>query len=107
MALGSFYPDVLLYGALWPIEGMPVFMRYIAYSLPQTYAIESLRSVFARGKNKIYFYRNFPHILKYLSAPGWGTERPEVYIGILITCGWIAAFIILNLVVLRVRKYTG
>lgn len=86
MALGSFYPDVLLSGALWPIEGMPVFLRKIVYCLPQTYAIESLRSVFARG---------------------WGIEKPEVYIGILITCGWIAAFIILSLVVLRVRKYTG
>ena len=43
LSLGSFYPNVLLSGVLWPIEGMPVFMRYIVYCMPQTYAIESLR----------------------------------------------------------------
>ena len=68
------------------IAGMPVFMRYIAYCMPQTYAIESLRSVFARG---------------------WGIERPDVYAGILISLGWILAMLISSLVVLRIRKYTG
>jgi ABC-type multidrug transport system permease subunit len=52
MALGSFYPDVLLSGILWPIEGMPIFLRKIVYFLPQTFAIDSLRCVLSRGNLK-------------------------------------------------------
>jgi ABC-type multidrug transport system permease subunit len=86
MSLGSFYPNVLFSGVLWPVEGMPVFLRTVAYSLPQTYAIESLKCVFARG---------------------WGIERPDVYLGLCISLGWIFAMLIFSLCVLRVRKYTG
>lgn len=86
MALGSFYPDVLLSGVLWPIEGMPIFLRNIVYFMPQTFTIESLRCVLSRG---------------------WGIDHPEVYIGIIITCGWIIALLALALAVLRIRKYTG
>jgi len=75
-----------MYFCIIYIVGMPVFMRYIAYCMPQTYAIESLRSVFARG---------------------WGIERPDVYAGIFISLGWIFAMLISSLVVLRIRKYTG
>ena len=86
LALGSFYPNLLLSGVLWPMEGMSVYLRYIAYFLPQTYAVESLRNVFARG---------------------WGIERPEVYWGIVISWGWIFAMLAFSLIVVRIRKYTG
>lgn len=29
LALGSFYPTLLLSGVIWPIEGMPLYLRYI------------------------------------------------------------------------------
>ena len=62
MALGSFYPDVLLSGILWPIEGMPIFLRKIVYFLPQTFAIESLRCVLSRGNwNKKLFTNKNMH----------------------------------------------
>lgn len=86
LALGSFYPNLLLSGVLWPMEGMPVFLRYISYFLPQTYAVESLRNIFARG---------------------WGIERPEVYWGFLISIAWIFGMLAMSLIVVRVRKYTG
>ncbi|EFX78468.1 ABC protein, subfamily ABCH [Daphnia pulex] len=87
LALGSFYPTLLLSGIIWPIEGMTsTWMRSLSYSLPQTYAIEALRSVFARG---------------------WSAELPDVYRGILISTGWIFIMLGLSLIVVRVRKHTG
>ena len=52
MALGSFYPNILCSGVLWPIEGMPIFLRKLVYFLPQAYTIDSLRCVLSRGKKK-------------------------------------------------------
>ena len=86
LALGSFYPNLLLSGVIWPMEGMPVYLRYVSYILPQTYAIESLRSVFARG---------------------WGIDRQEVWMGIAISFGWIVGMLAFSLLVIRIRKYTG
>lgn len=86
LALGSFYPNLLLSGVIWPMEGMPIYLRYVSYFLPQTYAVESLRSVFGRG---------------------WGIDRPEVYLGIAISFGWIIGMLAFSLLVIRVRKYTG
>merc|ERR1712071_268738 len=86
LSLGSFYPNLLLSGVLWPMEGMPVYLRYVSYFLPQTYAVESLRNIFARG---------------------WGFEREEVYFGVITSFAWICALISLSLIVIRVRKYTG
>lgn len=86
LSLGSFYPTLLLSGIIWPVEGMSTYLRFISYFLPQTYAIESLRSIFARG---------------------WGIELPEVYRGILISSGWLIALLALSLVAVRIRKHTG
>ncbi|KAI9558715.1 ABC protein [Daphnia sinensis] len=82
----SFIPLLVMGGICWPIEGMPYYLRYIAYSLPVTYAIESLRSIFSRG---------------------WGIEELDVYAGILISIAWIFALLILSLIVVRTRKYSN
>jgi ABC-type multidrug transport system permease subunit len=47
---GTYYPALLLSGVIWPIEGMPVVLRYISYCLPTTYAAEAMRSIMERGK---------------------------------------------------------
>ena len=86
LGLGLFLPGTLLSAMIWPIEGRPMFMRNFAYCVPYSYAVESLRSILARG---------------------WGIEQPVVYMGIVITCGWTVAFLVLTLVLLRLRKYTG
>ena len=87
MAMGIVYPNVLLSGVLWPVDGIwPVFVRKAVYFLPQTYAIESMNGIFARG---------------------WGIERPQIYFGFLITFAWIFGLLALSLLVLRIRKYTG
>jgi ABC-type multidrug transport system permease subunit len=83
LSQASFLPLLVISGICWPIEGMPFYLRKIAYAMPLTYAIESVRCIFARG---------------------WGVEQPNVYAGILVSCGWILTFLVLCLVVARVRN---
>ena len=64
LALGSFYPNLLLSGIIWPLEGMLPELRYISYILPQTYACEAMRGMLSRG---------------------WGIVWPQVYTGYLVT----------------------
>ena len=79
-----FLPLLLLGGVLWPIEAMPTYLQYVAYSaIPTTYAIRSLRSVMSRG---------------------WGLEHPEIYAGIVSSFAWIFGVLIICCVVLRLRK---
>ena len=85
-AVGSFYPTLLLGGVMWPVEGMPIFARYFSYILPQTYAIEAMRNIFAKGL---------------------GLDRPEVYWGYSISFGWIAILVFINILIIRIRKYSG
>ncbi len=37
-------------GVLWPLEGMPEWLRYISYSLPSTFPAEAMRAIMGRGK---------------------------------------------------------
>jgi hypothetical protein len=34
-------------------------------------------------------------------------DKPEVYLGVVTSFGWIIALLALSLIVIRVRKYTG
>lgn len=87
MAMALFYPNILLSGVLWPINGIsPLFLRKAVYFLPQTYAIESMNGIFARG---------------------WGIERPQIYFGFLITFAWIFGLLTLSLLVPRIHKHIG
>ncbi len=86
LSLGSFFPTLVLSGVVWPIEGISTYLRYLSYALPQTYAIEALRSIFARG---------------------WGIEQPDIYCGILISLAWIFIMLALSVLVVRIRKHTG
>lgn len=83
LALGSFYPTLLLSGVIWPIEGMPLVLRYVALGLPLTMATTSLRSMLTRG---------------------WAITEPDVYNGFLATIIWIALFLIITLVVLKFKR---
>lgn len=83
LALGSFYPTLLLSGVIWPIEGMPTILRYISTFLPLTLATTSLRSMMTRG---------------------WGLSEPDVYYGFIATIIWIGAFLTISLVVLKAKR---
>lgn len=83
LALGSFYPTLLLSGVIWPIEGMPIVLRYIALCLPLTLATTSLRSILTRG---------------------WPITEPDVYMGFMATLIWIALFLIVTMLVLKFKR---
>jgi len=82
IALGIFYPNMILSGILWPLEAMPVVLRYVAYVLPQTLACEAMRSVLMRG---------------------WGIDHPVVARGFIVTLIWICiTYLIFKL---KIHKY--
>ncbi|CAG2112457.1 unnamed protein product, partial [Medioppia subpectinata] len=49
MILGTFYPNLILSGIIWPLEAMPYWIRWFSYIQPQTLPTESLRNVLSRG----------------------------------------------------------
>ncbi|KAH1009703.1 hypothetical protein HUJ04_002021 [Dendroctonus ponderosae] len=83
LALGSFYPTLLLSGVIWPIEGMPTVLRYISTFLPLTLATTSLRAMMTRG---------------------WSLLEPDVYFGFISTVVWIVVFLSISLIVLKVKR---
>ncbi|XP_049823696.1 ABC transporter G family member 20 isoform X3 [Aethina tumida] len=83
MALGSFYPTLLLSGIIWPIEGMPMFLRGISTFLPLTLATSSLRAMMTRG---------------------WPFTQPVVYYGFISTIAWIVIFLSISLMVLKLKR---
>lgn len=83
LALGSFYPNLLLSGTVWPVQAMPDAMRYISYILPQTIPIESMRYILSRG---------------------WDTSYPEVAIGFGITIAWTTFFLVAAVIIFQMKK---
>ena len=83
LALGSFYPNLLLSGTVWPVQAMPDAMRYISCILPQTIPIESMRYILSRG---------------------WDTSYPEVAIGFGITIAWTTFFLVAAVIIFQMKK---
>lgn len=79
---GTFYPVILLCGFLWPLEGMPQFLRWISYFLPTTLPGISLRAIMIKGHP---------------------VANPEVYKGFLVVVGWTACLILLCLYRLKAK----
>ncbi|XP_046816635.1 ABC transporter G family member 23 isoform X1 [Vespa crabro] len=82
LALGSFYPTLLLSGVIWPIEGMPTVLRYVSQGLPLTMATTALRSMLTRG---------------------WSISEPDVYNGFISTIIWIVVFLTISMLVLKFK----
>merc|ERR1719270_2325096 len=71
LSIGSFYPNLLLSGILWPLEGMPSYLRIVAKLLPNTLACQAMRDVMLRGWDIVYY---------------------EVYLGVMSSSIWIMIF---------------
>lgn len=80
-AVGTFYPLILLCGLIWPVEGMPKFLRWFSIILPITLPGISLRGVLEKGTS---------------------IHEPEVYNGFIVLSAWILFFI--GLCLIRIRS---
>ena len=83
LALGSFYPNLLMSGTVWPVQAMPAAMKYLSYVLPQTIPIESMRYILSRG---------------------WDPSYPEVAAGFAITGAWTLFFLVAAVLIFHSRK---
>jgi len=81
MALGSFYPNLLLSGTVWPTQAMPTVMRYFSYTLPQTIPIETMRYILSRGWDPI--------------------NHNEVLLGFLVTIAWTIIFMVATMIAFK------
>ncbi|KAI7815043.1 ABC subfamily G member 21 [Rhyzopertha dominica] len=71
------------YGLVWPLEGMPVGLRFIAKCLPFTLAIESLRNVISKG---------------------WSITHADVISGIGVELVWIVGFGIISAFLIKAKR---
>jgi len=83
LSIGSFYPNLLLSGILWPLEGMPIYLRMLARFLPNTLACQAMRDIMLRG---------------------WGISQPEVYFGVISSSIWIMIFLVLSWMVVKIKS---
>ncbi|OXA48370.1 ABC transporter G family member 20 [Folsomia candida] len=82
LAIATFFPNMILSGIIWPIEGMPIIMQYLTYLLPCKLAAESIRSIISRG---------------------WGFSHTGVWPGFATTAAWIAFYLLLTLLIHKFR----
>ncbi|CAG2109369.1 unnamed protein product [Medioppia subpectinata] len=83
LALGSFYPNLLLSGTVWPTQSMPTFIRYFSYILPQTIPIEAMRYILSRG---------------------WDLSYGIVALGFGVTIIWIIFFLTAAVIIFKYRN---
>ncbi|RZC34174.1 ABC transporter G family member, partial [Asbolus verrucosus] len=84
---GSFYIMILLCGTvtglMWPLEGMPLFLQWIAKCLPFTVAMDSFRNVMKKG---------------------WPLSNFDVFSGVGIEIIWIILLSVVNLVLIQSKR---
>lgn len=101
MATGSFYPMIILcgefsdcatrklvfspflLGIFWPLEGMPIYLQYVAFLLPFTLPSIAVRNILAKG---------------------WSIAHSSVIAGYGITTIWIVVLLTLCLIGLKIKK---
>lgn len=75
MAIGACLPHMLLTGIIWPLEGMPGWMRSLVWYLPHTASVRGMRDIMLRG---------------------WGIGAASVLQGMAISSAWIILFLFLS-----------
>lgn len=83
MILGTFYPNLLLAGVIWPIEAIPHWLRWFSYLQPQTLPTQSLRDLIVRG---------------------WDIDQPGVWSGFAVTSAWLVLFLLISCVAFKIKK---
>jgi ABC-type multidrug transport system permease subunit len=70
-------------GIFWPLEGMPIYLQYIAFLLPFTLPSIAVRNILAKG---------------------WTIAHSSVIAGYGITTIWIVVLLTLCLIGLKIKK---
>ena len=83
LALGSFFPALLLSGVIWPVQAIPPYLRWMSLALPTTWAASAGRDVMSRG---------------------WGLADREVWLGLLVIAGWNVVMFVIAATRLRTQK---
>ena len=83
MILGTFYPNLLLAGVIWPIEAIPHWLRWFSYLQPQTLPTQSLRDLIVRG---------------------WDIDQKGVWSGFAVTAAWLLLFLAISCLSFRIKK---
>ncbi|GAB0099833.1 ABC transporter G family member 20 [Sergentomyia squamirostris] len=83
VATGSFYPMIILCGLLWPLEGMPTILRYIAYTFPFTIPSLAVRNILTKG---------------------WSITHSQVANGFGVVIVWIVVLFILCIMGLKMKR---
>lgn len=83
MILGTFYPNLLLAGVIWPIEAIPHWLRWFSYLQPQTLPTQSLRDLIVRG---------------------WDIDQQGVWSGFAVTSIWLVLFLLISCISFRIKK---
>lgn len=80
MSVGTTYPLTLLSGLIWPIEAMPMGLRWFALSMPVSMPGISLRKVMQKGIS---------------------IDKPEIFTGFFVIIGWILGLLMFSLFLLK------
>ncbi|KAF7487791.1 ABC transporter G family member 20 [Sarcoptes scabiei] len=73
LAIGTFFPSVIIGGIFWPIQSMPIFLQYLSQCLPSTQSISALRSILLRD---------------------WNLKHPSVSAAFFVSTTWLLAFLL-------------
>jgi ABC-2 type transporter len=80
LALAMFFPALLLSGVMWPVEAVPIWLKWLSYALPTTWVAATVRSIMIRG---------------------WGIDHHQVYIGPLVSLAWMIMLLSVSMFFLR------
>jgi ABC-2 type transport system permease protein len=59
-------PQLLLSGLIWPIAGMPAWLKPLVYCLPLTYAVHAIREVSIKGYPFVHVWYDFAALTAFL-----------------------------------------
>lgn len=126
VSTGAFYPMIVLCGLLWPLEGMPQFLRDFALLLPFTiptisvshfgfvhllcfmmqicFGVDWFRTYLDGSAILMYFLFPFSSQVRNILSKGMPITNPNVYSGFIVIFLWIAGFFFLCLAGLRRKK---
>ncbi|XP_030750299.1 ABC transporter G family member 23-like isoform X1 [Sitophilus oryzae] len=83
MCTGGYLPMTVICGVIWPIEGMPTFLRLLATILPCTTGIESFRNVMLKK---------------------WPLWHQSVILGVGVAVIWIILLATLSIIIIKRNK---